>query len=201
MNVMLSILLEISAGEIPGFLARSRFPGEIWGPGPGPGGARGISRGNFRGISGKSGISGPPGPPPEIRDFGPPGPPGAPGPPRDPPGGPPGRVGPSRGGGPKWPFWGVWDPPGDPPGTPPGPDPGPATLARILGVFRGAAGLLINVFFGQVLVCFFVRGAVRKSGARVCGNPARGFPRCGKSGMLSEYFKQRILISITVRYN
>ena len=38
------------------------------------------------------------------------------------------------------------------------PGPGSATLARFFGVFRGAGGLLINVFFGQVLVCFFVRG-------------------------------------------
>ena len=63
------------------------------------------------------------------------------------------------------------------------PGAGSATLARILGVFRGAAGLLINVFFGQVLVCFFVRGvarcgAVRRGVAR-CGAVRRGVARCG----------------------
>ena len=65
-----------------------------------------------------------------------------------------------------------------------GPDPGSATLARFLGVFRGAAALLINVFFGQVLVCFFVRGGVRK-----CA-PGDAFPggfRWRKTGGLANF--------------
>ena len=64
-------------------------------------------------------------------------------------------------------FWGVPEM-GFLGGIWPGPD--SATLARFLGVFRGAGALLINVFFGQVLVCFFVRGSVR--GARVCARCA-----------------------------
>ena len=70
----------------------------------------------------------------------------------------------------------------------------PVTLARILGVFRAAAGLLINVFFGQVLVWFLcaarcgkcaragvcagVRGCARGC-ARVCAGACAGVRGCG----------------------
>ena len=54
--------------------------------------------------------------------------------------------------------------------------PGSAALAGILGVFRGAAALLINVFFGQVLVCFFCAG---RCGAGTPPGGVRGFPGSG----------------------
>ena len=137
--------------------------GQIWG-GPGIRDFRG-----FPGISGKSGKSGDfrggPGPP-EIRDFrGFPGNPGGPGPlfgqgaqmgVRSPLGGDPGIWDRSRG----------------------GPDPGSGICnpCPVFGGFRGAAALLINVFFGQVLVCFSVRGGV-----------ARGVADLAKSGVFGEF--------------
>ena len=136
-------------GENPGFWgiwakSGSRTPGTPRDPPRTP---------DFPGFPPNSGISGPPGTPPGTPPGDPPGPPG--------------------------------DPPGDPPGSPRprargtqirdlgarirGPE--SATLAPILGVFRGAAALLINVFFGQVLVCFLC--------AARCGNSG---PRGGFSG-------------------
>ena len=164
-----SILLEKSSGVFWG------FPGirEIWE-------IRGISgnSGEFREFPGNSG---------EIRGF--PGNPGISGVPGDPPKTP--KIRDFRG------FSGFRGNSGEiggfpGPGSPgrqgriPGGDPGgarirgpeSATLARFLGVFRGAAALLINVFFGQVLVCFLVR----RGGAR--GGGAGGIS--GKSGILGE---------------
>ena len=59
----------------------------------------------------------------------------------------------------------------------------------VFGGFRGAAALLINVFFGQVLVCFFARGGVADFGGfrgnpGIPGNPGNlGIP--GNPGWLA----------------
>ena len=149
------------------------FPARIPDPGPGPGNPR-ISP-DFPEFPGNSRAGVPRGVPGGV-PGGPRGPRGGfRGGPRKPgfwakiaPAGPLGcRRGPKRAflGG----FWGARNR-----GSPGGPGGGfPATLARILGDFRGAAGLLINVFFGQVLVCFFVRGGVANFG-EFWGIP--GFP-------------------------
>ena len=87
------------------------------------------------------------------------------------PPGPPGtRSGPDLGSGAQiWVRSGVWDQiwARSGPGTRfRGPE--SATLATVFWVFWGAAGLLINVFFGQVLVCFLVRRAVWQKLVREC---------------------------------
>ena len=80
-----------------------------------------------------------------------------------------------------------------------------------MGVFRGAAALLINVFFGQVLVCFFVRGAVRNSGefrgiSGVAGNPGNpggpGIPVVANISTKSSTTYEKILIHsiITIEF-
>ena len=85
------------------------------------------------------------------------------------------------------------------------PGAGSATLARILGVFRGAAGLLINVFFGQVLVCFFVRrrgGFSGGAGARAGEfRGVAGFGVLWKSSEYSNYILyQNILILLNQHF-
>ncbi len=173
----------------------------IWGPDPG------IWDPQIRGLRGPPpgdppGIPGPPGFPPRVPDF-PPGNPRNPGfrgdPPRDPgnpgfPGGPPGDPLPGApekggfrgsrepGGGQKPGFWGV--PGGGPRGVRFG-GPKSVTLARILGGFPGAAGLLINVFFGPFLVCFSARGerGIRSPGGCPGGPPGGGPPGGGRTGV------------------
>ena len=137
------------------------FPGSRGGPGAPRGNSRGISR--------------------EIRDFWG-GPRGAPGGPRGAPGGPGGPGGAQGALGAPRPPQGLGEPLGDPGIRGGSRGPGSATLARFLGVFRGAAALLINVFFGQVLVCFFVRrgGGVFGARGRVWGNSGDS----GNSGIL-----------------
>ena len=174
------MLLEKSAGEILGFSARSRSGGPDLGSREGTWGIPG-------GIPGKF-----PGKIPDFRDppLGPP--PGAlPGGSRDPPlGTPPGtpprtpkralfgglpgpRGAPGAGKCPylppqKGPFLGPQE--GGPGGGPGGPFWGPRACNPCPGFwpFWGAAGLLINVFFGQVLVCFFVCAAVWRGCVRAC---------------------------------
>ena len=68
-----------------------------------------------------------------------------------------------------WVRSGVWDQIWARSGPGPGfRGPESATLATVFWVFWGAAGLLINVFFGQVLVCFLVRRAVWQKLVREC---------------------------------
>ena len=56
------------------------------------------------------------------------------------------------------------------------PGSGVCSPCRDFGGFRGAAALLINVFFGQVLVCFFCAG---RCGAGTPPGGVRGFPGSG----------------------
>ena len=85
-------------------------------------------------------------------------------------------------GGPKSVILGLRRPRGGPRGVPGGsgggPDPGSGICnpCPVFGGFRGAAALLINVFFGQVLVCFSVRGGV-----------ARVWRIWAKSGVFGEF--------------
>ena len=160
-----SICKKESEGEISGFWAPGPPPGTpprtpSWDPprGPPPGPPPGAPARPRAGP--KMPLFGPPGDPPRkppfsgIRDpgFGPQTPPGV-RPRKVGPGSPPPRP-PRRGQ--KGPFWPPsQDPLLGPLLDPQIPAPESATLARIWGPKRGAAGLLINVFFGSVLVCFF----------------------------------------------
>ena len=90
---------------------------------------------------------------PKFPDFGPPGDP--------PPGGPKTRIL-----APRRQIWAPgpalhWGRAGRMSRDPGFPGSGVCSPCRDFGGFRGAAALLINVFFGQVLVCFLVRGGVR----------------------------------------